>query len=67
MAVHIGDSSPDFAPIEQCWSKIKSYFCGAKARTAEALDKALAQVVKLVTRADIRGWFKPCGYSLARK
>jgi transposase len=59
--------SPDFSPIEQCWSKIKSYLRGAKARTNEALDAALAQAIKLVTRADIRGWFKHCGYSLARK
>jgi transposase len=59
--------SPDYSPIEQCWSKIKSYLRGAKARTAEALDKALAQAIKLVTKADIRGWFKHCGYSLARK
>jgi transposase len=59
--------SPDFSPIEQRWSKIKSYLRGAKARTAEALDKTLAQAIKLVTRADIRGWFKHCGYSLARK
>ena len=59
--------SPDYSPIEQCWSKIKSYLRGAKARTAEALDKALAQAIELVTKADIRGWFKHCGYSLARK
>jgi transposase len=59
--------SPDFSPIEQCWSKIKSYLRGAKARTNEALDEALAQAIKLVTRADIMGWFKHCGYSLARK
>jgi transposase len=59
--------SPDYSPIEQCWSKIKSYLRGAKARTADALDKALARAIELVTRADIRGWFKHCGYSLARK
>ncbi len=59
--------SPDFSPIEQCWSKIKSYLRGAKARTAGALDHALAQAIGLVTKADIRGWFKHCGYSLARK
>jgi transposase len=58
--------SPDFSPIEQCWSKIKSYLRGAKSRTAEALDKVLAHAIELVTRADIRGWFKHCGYSLAR-
>jgi transposase len=59
--------SPDFSPIEQCWSKIKSYLRGAKARTVDELDKALSQAIGLVTKADIRGWFKHCGYSLARK
>ena len=59
--------SPDFSPIEQCWSKIKSDLRGAKARTAAALGEALTQAINLVTRADIRGWFKHCGYSLARK
>jgi len=59
--------SPDFSPIEQCWSKIKSYLRGAKARTQEQLDEALAAAIGLVTKADIRGWFKHCGYSLARE
>jgi transposase len=59
--------SPDFSPIEQCWSKIKAYLRGAKARTGDELNKALAKAIRLVTRADIRGWFKHCGYSLARK
>ncbi|HUQ31615.1 MAG TPA: IS630 family transposase [Pyrinomonadaceae bacterium] len=59
--------SPDFNPIEQCWSKIKSYLRGAKARTAQALDEALAQAIRLVTKSDIRGWFKHCGYSLAHE
>ena len=59
--------SPDFSPIEQCWSKIKSYLRGAKARTCAELDKALAQAITLVTKADIRSWFKHYGYSLTRK
>ena len=59
--------SPDFSPIEQCWSKIKTFLRGAKARTAEDLNRALAQAIGLVTKADVRGWFKHCGYSLARK
>jgi transposase len=59
--------SPDFSPIEQCWSKIKSYLRGAKARTEDELNRALAQAIGLVTKADIRGWFRHCGYSLARK
>lgn len=59
--------SPDFSPIEQCWSKIKAYLRGAKARTREALEEALKTALGLVTKADIRGWFKHCGYSLARE
>ena len=59
--------SPDFSPIEQCWSKIKTYLRCTKARTQEQLDHALAAAIKLVTRADIRGRFKHCGYSLARE
>ncbi|HEX8117785.1 MAG TPA: IS630 family transposase [Pyrinomonadaceae bacterium] len=59
--------SPDYSPIEQCWSKIKAYLRGAKARTREALEEALTVALGLVTKADIRGWFKHCGYSLARE
>ena len=29
--------------------------------------EALAKAIKLVTKADIRGWCKHCGYSLSRK
>jgi transposase len=59
--------SPDFNPIEQCWSKIKAYLRGAKARTREHLEGALAAALGLVTKTDIRGWFKHCGYSLAHE
>jgi transposase len=59
--------SPDFSPIEQCWSKIKTCLRAAKARTREELEQALARAIKLVTKSDIRGWFKHCGYSLTRK
>jgi transposase len=57
--------SPDFSPIEQCWSKIKSLLRAAKARTREELEKALALAVTLITKADICGWFKQCGYKVA--
>ncbi len=59
--------SPDYSPIENCWSKIKTALRAAKARTREELDKAIAQALKLVTTADIQGWFIHCGYSVARK
>ena len=57
--------SPDFSPIEQCWSKIKTFLRAAKARTREELEKALAGAIELVTKSDIRGWFKHCGYEVA--
>lgn len=57
--------SPDFSPIEQCWSKIKTLLRVAKARTREELEEALAAAIQLVTRSDIRGWFKHCGYKVA--
>jgi transposase len=61
--------SPDFSPIEQCWSKIKSYLRGAKARTAQALDHCtgagdqtrdesrhprLVQTLRLLARTQMR-------------
>ncbi|HST52108.1 MAG TPA: IS630 family transposase [Pyrinomonadaceae bacterium] len=57
--------SPDFSPIEQCWSKIKTCLRAAKARTREELEKALAEAIELITKSDIRGWFRHCGYKVA--
>jgi len=57
--------SPDFSPIEQCWSKIKTALRAAKARTRDELEQALARAIKLVTKSDIRGWFRHCGYKVA--
>lgn len=59
--------SPDYSPIENCWSKIKTALRATKARTRVELEKALVQAIELVTKADIQGWFTHCGYSVARK
>jgi transposase len=56
--------SPDFNPIEQCWSKIKEFLRAAEARTAEALEQAIADAFATVTASDARGWFQHCGYRL---
>jgi transposase len=57
--------SPDYSPIEPCWSKIKQLLRAAKARTREELEAALSEALKLVAKSDIRGWFNHCGYSVA--
>jgi transposase len=54
--------SPDFNPIEQCWSKVKEFLRSAQARTAEALDQAITQAFATVTASDAQGWFQHCGY-----
>jgi transposase len=56
--------SPDLNPIEKCWSKIKIYLRQAKARTREALEQALKEVLLLITKEDAEGWFTSCGYPL---
>lgn len=54
--------SPDLNPIEKMWSKIKACLRKIAARTAEALTEAVAHALSTVTQADIRGWFRACGY-----
>lgn len=61
-ALHIPAYSPDFNPIEECFSKIKEYLRSAKARTKRKLYLALAKAMEKITAADILGWFKHCGY-----
>ena len=56
--------SPDWSPIENCWSKLKTSLRAAKARTPEVLDTALKQALDAVTASDARGWFAHCGYPL---
>jgi transposase len=56
--------SPDFSPIEPCWSKIKTALRAVAARTVESLKAALDIAVTDVTADDAAGWFRHCGYSL---
>ena len=56
--------SPDYSPIENCWSKLKANLRKAKARTREALDDALKQAIESITDTDAKGWIKHCGYPL---
>ena len=56
--------SPDLSTIEPCWSKVKTALRKAKARTREALDIAIADVMVTVSLADAWGWFKHGGYTL---
>lgn len=54
--------SPDFSPIENCWSKVKTLVRGCQPRTSKELNTVLAKALKAVTLDDIDGWFRHCGY-----
>ena len=60
--LNLSPYSPDFNPIESCWSKLKEYLRTQEARTYEGLNQALSEAIDLVTDKDIIGWFTHCCY-----
>lgn len=62
--VYLPPYSPDYSPIEPCWSKLKTWLRGIKARTRETLDHALSKIICKISNRDARGWFAHCGYAL---
>ena len=54
--------SPDFNPIEQAFSKLKTLVRKHKARTKQALDDAIAAALKAINLQDVIGWFSHAGY-----
>lgn len=54
--------SPDFAPVEGAFGKIKQVLRRLGARTRDTLLDAIAQALDTVTPADARGWFSHAGY-----
>jgi transposase len=62
--IYLPPYSPDLSPLEPCWSTLKTLWRTAQARTREALDAAIQQVLAAITPSDARGWFRHCGYTL---
>jgi len=56
--------SPDFAPIEHAFAKLKELLRAAGARTQADLEAAIADALDQVTAADAHGWFTHCSYPL---
>lgn len=55
--------SPDLAPIENAFSKIKALLRQAQAATQDTLSHAVKQACNAVTLQDTLAWFSLCGYS----
>jgi transposase len=62
--VYLPPYSPDLSPIEPGWSKLKTALRTAKARTREALDRAIAEALATITLSEAHGWFHQCGDAL---
>jgi transposase len=60
--VYLSPYSPDFNPIENLWSKLKSYLRSIEARTQDTLHDAIHDGLQLITLTDIRNWFAHCCY-----
>jgi transposase len=54
--------SPEFNPIENCWSKIKSILRQISARTYSDLVKALQFAFAQISQDEIKNWFTHCCY-----
>ncbi len=58
--------SPDLTPIEEMFSKTKSYLRSAAARTTDAVITAMGEALDRVTTRDILGWFHDrCAYAMS--
>lgn len=56
--------SPDLNPIEKAWSKLKTLLRATKARTREALDQAISDLLQKISPTDAQAWFRLCTPSL---
>lgn len=57
--------SPDYNPIEMCWSKMKQKLRKIGARTKDNLQNAIAEAANSVTPENASNWIKHCGYVLS--
>ncbi|HEY9597212.1 MAG TPA: transposase [Cyanophyceae cyanobacterium] len=60
--IYLSPYSPEFSPIENFWSKVKSILRKAAARTYNDLMDAITNAMLKVTQENIRNWFAHCCY-----
>jgi transposase len=60
--IYLPAYSPDFNPIEEAFSKIKSILRRAGARTKDALIDVLSEALSAISVQDARGYFEHAGY-----
>ena len=63
--IYLSPYSPDFNPIESCWSKLKQYLRSLCARSRESIEQAISLGLDLITESDIKNWFTHCCYCIS--
>lgn len=65
IALYLPPYSPDFNPIEMCWSKMKHALRKLRIRDVELLGPEVVRVLtEQVTEHDCAAWFAADGYTL---
>lgn len=50
--------SPDLNPIEKAWARLKQLLRSIKARTKQALDQAITDLMPLISTENAQAWFR---------
>jgi transposase len=65
--LYLPPNSPDLNPIEKAWARLKQLLRSAKARTAQALDQAIAELLPQITLQNAQAWFRHSGIDYISK
>jgi transposase len=60
--IYLPSYSPDLNPIEQAFSKLKSYLRAACARSQDTLMEVIGKALSTISISDALGYFEHCGY-----
>jgi transposase len=60
--IYLPPYSPDFSPIENCWSKVKSILRSLGARNYPDLVDAIETAFEQISLENFRAWFTHCCY-----
>ncbi len=60
--VFLPQYSPELNPIENMWSKLKTYLKTMKVKTLDDLNHYLKEGLERITEYDCESWYEHCGY-----
>lgn len=59
---YLSPYSPDFNPIENCWSQLKAFLRQFSPTSATMVDILIATALNLVNPQHLKNWFSHCCY-----